>query len=146
VDNPPLEHQAAAGATTWGIRPPVFAALGAALLLAITWAVLAGTAADRLVAVVVAVAAVVTALCCLPLRRRLTADRRGLIVRGPGGTRQVHWPAVTSISTARRSHLGIGSTSLEIDLDDDGLIVLGRFDLGADPEEVAAELKALQRG
>ncbi len=126
---------------TWGVRPPVFVGCAAAALLGIGWAVLAGLPTDRFVACTLVLFALVAALAFLPMRRRLTVDRNGLVVRGPGGTRRVGWAMVTGIEVVRRSRLGVGSSTVEVDLADDGLIVLGRFDLGADPEDVARVLK-----
>ncbi len=76
------------------------------------------------------------------MRRRLTVEPRRLVVRGPGGVRTYPWSSVSGIQLARRSRLGVGSTTLEVDLADDGLIILGRFDLGQDPADVADVVRA----
>lgn len=131
---------------TWGVRAPVFIGCAAAAVLGGGWAVFAARPSDRVVASALVLFALVAALSCVPMRRRLTADRNGLVVRGPGGTRTVAWTMVTGVEVVRRSRLGIASSLIELDLADDGLIVLGRFDLGADPEDVARVLKGLWGG
>lgn len=125
----------------WGIRPLVPAAgalLCAALLI---WTFLATAPEDRLVAGAgVCVTAIASALL-LTMRQRLMAGPDGFSVRGPAGVRQVGWDEVVSISAPTRRRRGLASTAVELDLDDDGLIVLGRTELGADPVDVAAALR-----
>jgi hypothetical protein len=54
----------------------------------------------------------------------------------------VPWSQVRGLDAARSQRLGIASTTIEIDLVDDDLLVFGRIDLGADPVDVLAELRA----
>jgi len=61
----------------------------------------------------------------------------------PGGSRRVRWDQVVAIGAPTRRRRGLASTSLELDLDDDGLILFGKTELGADPAEVATELRRL---
>jgi hypothetical protein len=81
------------------------------------------------------------------LRPRLSADDRGVAVRRLGGTAELPWPRLrVGVRTTRR--FGVTSRSLELDtaagVDDPGvLVLLGRRDLGADPEEVAGQLRRL---
>jgi hypothetical protein len=83
----------------------------------------------------------------LVVRPRLRAGPDGVDVRTWTGGRHLAWPALrTRVREVRR--LGVRSRTLELDTvggpDDDGvLVVLGRRDLGADPEEVARMLRAL---
>ena len=71
-------------------------------------------------------------------RRRLVGGPRGLLVTG------FDRPAVgargrrCAPSAAPDRATGIASTTMEIDLVDDDLLVFGRIDLGADPADVAA--------
>jgi hypothetical protein len=81
------------------------------------------------------------------LRPRLSADPAGLVVRTLAGSRHLPWPGLrVRVRTTRR--FGVPSRTLELDTaagpDDDGvLVLLGRRDLGAAPEEVARALRAL---
>ena len=80
-------------------------------------------------------------------RPRLTAGPDGVDVRTWTGRRHLPWPLLrVRVRVTRR--LGISSRTLELDTaagpDDDGvLVVLGRRDLGADPEAVARSLREL---
>jgi hypothetical protein len=94
------------------------------------WAVLGAQALDRVVAAVVAI--VLATVVVVGWRRRLTVGPRGLVVSGISGSRIVPWSEVTGLHTATSSRLGITSTTLEIDLVDDDLLVFGRTDLGVD--------------
>jgi hypothetical protein len=54
----------------------------------------------------------------------------------------VPWSQVRGLAAARSQRLGIATTTIEIDLVDDDLLVFGRTDLGVDPVEVLAALRA----
>ena len=107
--------------------------LGAGALLADQLGrVLVGAAALLLLGVVVR---------DLVLRPRLRADEDQVVVRTLGGTRVIPRERLLSrVRTARR--LGLRTTTLELEdtADDTVLVVLGRRDLGADPERVGAEV------
>jgi hypothetical protein len=80
-------------------------------------------------------------------RPRLTAGPDGVDVRSWTGRRHLPWPAL-GIRVRSTRRYGVPSRSLELDTatgpaDDGVLVVLGRRDLGADPEEVARALRAL---
>jgi len=75
------------------------------------------------------------------MRHRLTAGPAGLIIQGPVAARTISWQQVRAITAPTRQRRGLASTSLEIDLDDDGLILLGKTELGCDPIEVAEQLR-----
>jgi hypothetical protein len=117
----------------------VAAGLGVALVvLDAPGRVLVGTAAGVLLLVVAH---------DLRARPRLSAGPDGVDVRTWTGRRHLPWPLLrVRVRVTRR--LGMRSRTLELDTaagpDDDGvLIVLGRRDLGADPEEVFRALRAL---
>jgi hypothetical protein len=80
-------------------------------------------------------------------RPRLSAGPDGVQVRTWTARRHLPWRRLrVRVATTRR--LGLRSTVLELDTavapDDDGvLVLLGRWDLGADPEDVARALRAL---
>jgi len=115
----------------------VAAVLGAAALVVDpVGAVLVGGAALLLLAV--AVRDVVRA-------PRLAADEAGVVVRTTAGTTTVPWTRLrTRVRTTRR--LGMRTTTLELEdtAEDTVLLVLGRRDLGTDPERVGAELLRLR--
>ena len=119
----------------------VAVALGLALALVVLDApgrVLVGAGALLLLAL---------ALRDLVARPRLAAGPDGIDVRTWTRHRHLPWPGLrVRVRESRR--LGVRSRTLELDTaagpDDDGvLVVLGRRDLGADPEQVARELRAL---
>jgi len=119
--------------------------LGAvAALGALTWAVLAIQPLDRLVAGFVAI--VLAVVSVVGRRRRLVAGPRGLLVSGLRGTRIVPWSQVRGLTAATSSRLGLSTTTIEVDLVDDDLLVFGRTDLGADPAEVLAVLTGWWNG
>jgi hypothetical protein len=95
---------------------------------------------DRVVGVFIA--AVIAAATAWASRRRLVGGPRGLLVGGLGGARLVPWSQVRGLAAARSQRLGIATTTIEIDLVDDDLLVFGRTDLGVDPVEVLAALRA----
>ncbi len=124
------------GSHTWRpLRPLLLlGAVGAAG--AATWAILTTEPLDRLVAVFVAV--VFAAVTAIGARRRLVAGPRGLLVHGIGSAQILPWSQIRSIRSARSAHLGISSSTIEIDTVDDDLLVFSRIDLGAEPADVLA--------
>jgi len=75
------------------------------------------------------------------LRPRLRADPAGVTVRGLSGAVTIGWPALRArVRTQRRWGLRSRTLELEDRTDDAVLLVLGRRDLGVDPEAVAAAL------
>ena len=130
----------------WSPRNGETAALGAVavvlalavLLLDAPGRVLVGTAALLVFAVVAH---------DLRARPRLRAGPDGVDVGTWTGSRHLPWPLLrVRVRTSRR--LGVRSRTLELDTaagpDDDGdLVVLGRRDLGTDPEVVARALREL---
>ena len=80
-------------------------------------------------------------------RPRLRAGPDGVDVRGLTGGVHLPW-ALLRVRVRESRRLGVRNRTLELDTapdaDDDGvLVVLGRRDLGADPDEVARQLRAL---
>jgi hypothetical protein len=130
-------------------------------LVVLAWLVAAGAAAwcvalwtsgadpaGRLLAGVAAVGATVAALFGTRARPRLRADPDGLTVGGLFGSRHHPWPFVAQIRVLRVRRLGRETSLLEVDtVAADGserLLVFGRLDLAADPEDVAPRLHALR--
>ena len=125
----------------WGVPPAIPLATGSVGLAFVGWFLFAGAAEDRLVAAVGAVLCAVATAALLTMRVRLVAGPTGFMLRGPTGTRIFSWKQVSAISAPTRRRRGLASTAVELDLDDDGLILLGRTELGADPVDVAEELR-----
>jgi hypothetical protein len=128
------------GTVHWSTRPAETAAaavvavlLGVALLLLdLPGRLLVGAAVLLLLAVVAR---------DLALRPRLRADDTAVAVRRLGGSTVIPRERLRArVRTGRR--LGMRSTSLELEdtADDTVLVVLGRRDLGTDPERVGARL------
>ncbi|MGY1807576.1 PH domain-containing protein [Blastococcus sp. SYSU D00669] len=83
------------------------------------------------------------------LRPRLSAELDGVVVRTLVGRRLLPWGGLR-VQVRTTSRWGLRSRTLELDTaagpDDDGvLVLLGRRDLGTDPEEVARALRELAR-
>ena len=127
---------------TWGVHPAAVVGCAVVAIGGSAWALLTPASEDRLVAWALVVVAALATGGCLSMRRRLTVEPHRLVVRGPGGVRTYPWTSVVGVDVVRRSRLGVASSTLEVDLDDDGLIVLGRFDLAADPSDVARVVRA----
>jgi len=129
------------GSLTWRPRRELLAVGCAAVVAVVAWVLLLATdPMDRVGGVVIA--AIVAAATVWAWRRRLIGGPRGLLIGGVGGARLVPWSQVRGLDAARSQRLGIASTTIEIDLMDDDLLVFGRTDLGADPIEVLAALRA----
>ena len=124
---------------------------GATAALAVLGGALAAAAllVDPVGRVLVGAAGVLLLLAVrdLLLRPRLSAGPLGVVVRTLGGRRELPWSLLrVRVRTARR--FGVRSRTLELDTaagpDDPGvLVLLGRRDLGTDPEEVARRLREL---
>lgn len=130
-----------AGSQRWGVRPAVPIVTGVLAIAFLGWLLVASAAEDRLVAGAGAGLSAVATAVLLSMRVRLIAGPAGFTVRGPVGAREVAWTQVAAISAPSRRRRGLASTSVELDLDDEGLIVLGKTELGADPVDVAEELR-----
>lgn len=84
------------------------------------------------------------------LRPRLSTGPDGVAVRTLTGARVLPWALLrVRVRSARRWGTTVRTLELETDgpADDDGvLVILGRWDLGADPEVVARELERAAPG
>jgi hypothetical protein len=135
-----------AGPVTWSPRPGettalVVVALGLGLALVVL------DTPGRVLVGAGAVLLLVLAARDVLARPRLAAGPDGVDVRTWTRGRHLPWSGLrVRVRESRR--LGLRGRTLELDTaagpDDDGvLVVLGRRDLGADPEEVARALRAL---
>jgi hypothetical protein len=104
--------------------------------------------AGRLLAGVAAVGAVIAALFGTRARPRLRVDADGLTVSGMLRAHHHPWPLVQDVRVLRVRRLGRETSLLEVDtIGTDGheqLLVFGRLELAADPEDVAPQLLALR--
>lgn len=114
---------------------------GLSTALVLTVALVVRAPEDRVVAWSGVIVLALATLAAFSMRRRLRADEGGFQVRGPLGTRRYRWSQVVSIGAPSRRRRGLTSVSVEIELIDDTLIVLGRLELGAEPGAVADTLR-----
>jgi hypothetical protein len=105
-------------------------------------------AAGRVLAGVATVGSAVAAFFGTRARPRLRADADGLTVSGLFRTRHHPWPLVQNVRVLQVRRFGRRTSLLEIDTvttdGDERLMVFGRLELAADPEDVAPELLALR--
>lgn len=130
----------------WSPRPAQTVVLGL-LGLALALAVVVLDAAGRVLVGTAALLVLLLAARDLMARPRLSAGPDGVEVRSWTTRRHLPWPLLRIRVRASR-RLGVTSRALELDTaagpDDEGvLVLLGRRDLGADPEDVARALRAL---
>jgi hypothetical protein len=130
----------------WSTR----AAETVALVVAGVVLVVVAALLDPVGRVLVGAAAVLLLLLALRdrvLRPRLETDPDGLLVRRLSGTMELPW-ALLRVRVRETRRWGVRARLLELDTatgpDDDGvLVLLGRRDLGTDPEQVARALQDL---
>jgi len=81
------------------------------------------------------------------LRPRLQADPGGVTVRGLGGPTTIPWYRLR-VRVRTQCRFGVRARTLELEdrADDAVLVVLGRRELGTEPEAVAAALHAAGAG
>jgi hypothetical protein len=114
----------------------------AALLALLAWA--ASNRTQTQVGLLVAAAVAVYAARDLMTRQRLRADRSEVVVaRGFAGRRRLSWPQIEAVRVDGRTRFGARTELLEIDAGEE-IYQFSRFDLGADPTEVARALEALR--
>ncbi|MET8043272.1 PH domain-containing protein [Micromonospora sp. NPDC005215] len=124
---------------------PAVKLVGAALLVALGLLFADGDPVRLVVAVLAAATLAGWAVRDLVAPVRLAVDPAGLtVIHGFAGHRLLQWSTVQAIAVDRRARMGLTSDTLEIDAGD-SLHLFGRYDLGATPEEVAAELRAARR-
>jgi len=138
---------------TWGPRRAVIAATGVLAIAGAVGATLYGREGDRIGALLLWLVALLfvalTAYASL-LNPRLFANQYGVAVRTLKGTREVDWQYVeVRVKTTRR--LGRDTRTLELELAsqdggaaDSELVVLGQFELGAEPDDVLEDLNRLR--
>jgi len=147
-----MSDHAPAGVREWSPAPGLVVLAWLLAIAAAAWcAALWWTGSDPaggLLAAVAAVGAGLAALFGTRARPRLRADPDGLTVGGLLRPRHHPWPFVTDVRVLQVRRLGRESSLLQVDtMAADGterLLVFGRLDLAADPEDVAPQLRALR--
>ena len=135
------QHRTVAASQVWGVKPLVPAVAGVLCVAFLAWLFIATAPEDRLVAGAGVCLSAIAAGVLVTMRQRLTAYPDAFVIRGPVGSREVIWNRVVAISAPARRRRGLASTSVEIELDDDALILFNRTELGTDPTEVATALR-----
>jgi hypothetical protein len=133
-------------ARSWAPRVELAVLAWVLAVAAGTWAVFTDDAPGRLLLGAGALVFALTGLFCSVARPRLTADSTGVTVRGLTGSRSWTWSEI-NVRLVRTRRLGRESSMLELDADQaevSDLVVLGRLDLGADPEDVVDALLTLR--
>lgn len=127
----------------WGPKPAAVAWVGVGgLALAVTAAVAATDAPGRVLTAVAAAGLLVFAAGSWRARPRLALQGDELVYRGWVSTRRLRPEDVESVRTTEFRRLGRKVRLLEIDMADDSLLVLSRWDLGGDPAGALAALDA----
>jgi hypothetical protein len=76
---------------------------------------------------------------------RLAADADGVtVVSGYAGRRRLPWAAIERIAVDTRTRRGLRSETLEVDTGE-AIHLFSRWDLGAQPDEVAERLEEIRR-
>lgn len=131
---------------TWAPKVELTALAWVLAVLAGTWAVLTDDPPGRVLLSAVALFLVAAGMFGAVVRPRLSADQQGVTVRGLTGRRTWSWAEV-NVRLVRNRRLGRDTTAIELDADNaevPDLVVLGRLDLGADPEDVVDALLELR--
>jgi len=131
---------------TWAPQPAVVVLAWVLAAAAASWAVFADDPPGRVLLGAVAVLLLLVAVFTLVARPRLAADHEGIAIRGLTGTRRWTWAEV-NVRLVHTRRLGRQSATLEVDAENaepPALVVLGRLDLGADPEDVVDALVKLR--
>ncbi|MBP2475511.1 hypothetical protein JOF53_004383 [Crossiella equi] len=131
---------------TWSANPALVGVGWALAAVAAAWALFTGDPAGRVIALLAALVIGFLALFGTVARPRLAASPSGLAVRGLTRTEHWPWPEV-STRVMHTQRFGRRTAVLEVEVSQDEaerLFVLGRLDLGADPEDVVAQLAELR--
>jgi hypothetical protein len=136
----------------WSPAPGLVGCAWIGAVAAVAWFVAGWVAATDpvglLMAGVAAVGLITVAVFGTRARPRLRVDADGLTVGGVFGSRHHPWPFVQDVRVLQVRRLGRRTSMLEVDTvsatGDERLLVFGRFDLAADPEDVAPQIRALR--
>jgi hypothetical protein len=128
----------------WAPQAPLVGIGWVLTAIAVLFAVVGVDPGGRVLLTIAALMLAAISLFGTLARPRLRADEQGVTVRGLLASRTWTWPEVR-IRLAHGRRLGRVTSTLELTvLHDDGLIVLGKLDLGEDPADVVEQLQALR--
>ncbi|GGN89998.1 hypothetical protein GCM10010112_75000 [Actinoplanes lobatus] len=130
----------------WRVKPALPAAklITAVAVLALAAGFAEGDPARWAVAAVTAAILVLWAVRDLVVRVRLAADDEGItVVTGVARRRRVPWAKIERVRVDRAHRRMLRGVLLEIDAGD-AIYMLGANELGADPDDVAAQLADLR--
>jgi hypothetical protein len=133
-------------ARTWAPKVELVAAAWVLAAGAAAFAVFTDDAPGRVLLATVALALAFGGLYGVRVRPRLAADAQGVAVRGLSRRRQWTWAEV-NVRLVRTRRFGRDVATLELDAERaevPDLVVLGRLDLGEDPEDVVDVLLAMR--
>ncbi|WP_329105990.1 PH domain-containing protein [Micromonospora sp. NBC_01699] len=129
--------------TRWRVRPalPVLKLAGAVALVGLGLLLGGGDPVPIGVSVLAGVGLLGWAVRDLVAPVRLAVDPAGVtVIRGFAGQRRLAWSQVERIAVDSRPRLGLRTGTLELDAGD-SLHFFSRYDLGAEPGEVANALR-----
>ena len=116
---------------------------------ALAYTVFGADTGGRILTAVATIGLAVFALFGTVARPRLSVDADGVEIRRLLGRQRLPWRSVRiRVSSTRRFGRQVSLLELDSDTDDEddaGLIVLGWLDLGTEPENVAAAIRAYWR-
>jgi hypothetical protein len=134
-------------ARSWAPKAELAALAWALAVLAAAWAFFfTDDPPGRLLLGLVALMLAFAGLFGAVVRPRLAADADGVTVRGLTSARRYSWAEI-NVRLVRTRRLGREVSTIELDAEHaevPGLVVLGKLDLGADPEDVVDALLALR--
>lgn len=129
-------------ARTWAPKAELAALAWVLAVLAAGWAWFADDPPGRVLLGLVALMLAFAGLFGAVVRPRLSADADGVTVRGLTSARRYSWAEV-NVRLVRTRRLGREVATVELDAEHaeaPDLVVLGKLDLGADPEDVVDAL------
>lgn len=141
-------------AVSWSTPAGLVAMAWVLAAAAAAWLVLllltGGDRPGQLIAAIGAAGLGTAAVSGTTARPRLAAGPDGLVVRRLSSTLDVGWDQVQNVRVLRQRRLGRESSLLELELREpnggERLMILGRLELGADPEEVVEVLQTYRTG
>jgi hypothetical protein len=152
-EDPPASGRDAAVGAAWSPSVVLVVMAWVATVAAGAWCVLVAGTGDRAGLLLGAVAACGLGLAALygtRARPRLRVDAAGLAVGGLAGARRYPWAHIGDVRVLDVRRLGRTATLLAVDVHDgdpagtERLLVFGRLDLDADPDDVAAVVRDLR--
>lgn len=134
---------------TWSAPAALIGTTWVLALAALAYTVLGTDPGGRILTAVATAGLALFALYGTVARPRLTVDTDGVEIRRLLGRQRLPWKSVRiKVSSTRRLGRQVSLLELDSDGDDDNdgaLIVLGWLDLGTEPENVAAAIRAYWR-